>query len=83
MGDNTSTRWHVRLGVVVVLVGVSGIERLIAWGCARAVRALGDERAITYLSEKARPQGEPLAREAIRLAGFKLPIKTKFVSRTQ
>ena len=27
--------------------------------------------------------GEPLAREAIRLAGFKLPIKTKFVSRTQ
>lgn len=25
--------------------------------------------------------GEPLAREAIRLAGFKLPIKTKFVSR--
>jgi len=25
---------------------------------------------------------EPLAREAIRLAGFKLPIKTKFVSRT-
>jgi len=24
---------------------------------------------------------EPLAREAIRLAGFKLPIKTKFVSR--
>ena len=27
--------------------------------------------------------GEPLAREAIRLAGFKLPIKTKFVSRAQ
>jgi len=26
---------------------------------------------------------EPLAREAIRLAGFKLPIKTKFVSRAQ
>ncbi|MFA7693480.1 MAG: 50S ribosomal protein L16 [Candidatus Hydrogenedentes bacterium] len=27
--------------------------------------------------------GEPLAREAIRLAGFKLPIKTKFISRMQ
>jgi large subunit ribosomal protein L16 len=26
---------------------------------------------------------ETLAREAVRLAGFKLPIKTRFVSRMQ
>lgn len=33
----------------------------IAYGCARAFRALGAELAITFLNEKARPFVEPLA----------------------
>jgi enoyl-[acyl-carrier protein] reductase I len=44
---------------------VTGIanDQSIAWGCAKAFRALGAELAITYLSEKAKPYVEPLAQE--------------------
>lgn len=44
---------------------VTGIanEQSIAWGCAKAFRKLGAEIAVSYLSEKARPHVEPLARE--------------------
>jgi enoyl-[acyl-carrier protein] reductase I len=45
-----------------LIVGIAN-DRAIAWGCARAFRALGAELAITYLNEKARPHVEPLARE--------------------
>ncbi|HMQ91519.1 MAG TPA: enoyl-ACP reductase FabI [Amaricoccus sp.] len=45
-----------------LIVGIAN-DRSIAWGCARAFRALGAELAITYLNEKAKPHVEPLARE--------------------
>ncbi len=45
-----------------LIVGIAN-DRSIAWGCARAFRALGADLALTYLNEKARPHVEPLARE--------------------
>ena len=36
-------------------------DQSIAWGCARAFRALGAELAITYLNDKARPHVAPPA----------------------
>lgn len=45
-----------------LIVGIAN-NRSIAWGCARAFRALGAELAITYLNEKAKPHVEPLAQE--------------------
>ncbi len=43
---------------------VTGIanDQSIAWGCAKAFRLLGADLAITYLSEKAKPYVEPLAK---------------------
>lgn len=46
-----------------LIVGIAN-DQSIAWGCARAFRALGAELALTYLNEKAKPYVEPLAREA-------------------
>ena len=46
-----------------LIVGIAN-DRSIAWGCARAFRALGAELAITYLNDKAKAHVEPLAREA-------------------
>jgi enoyl-[acyl-carrier protein] reductase I len=45
-----------------LIVGIAN-DQSIAWGCARAFRALGADLAVTYLSEKARTFVEPLARE--------------------
>ena len=45
-----------------LIVGIAN-ESSIAWGCARAFRALGAELAVTYLNEKAKRFVEPLARE--------------------
>jgi enoyl-[acyl-carrier protein] reductase I len=44
---------------------VTGIanDQSIAWGCAKAFRALGADLAVTYLNERARKHVEPLARE--------------------
>jgi len=44
-----------------VIVGIAN-ESSIAWGCAKAFRALGAEVAVTYLNDKARKYVEPLAR---------------------
>lgn len=44
-----------------LIVGIAN-ENSIAWGCARAFRALGAELAVTYLNDKARKYVEPLAR---------------------
>ena len=44
-----------------LIVGIAN-EQSIAWGCAKAFRALGAELAVTYLNEKAKPYIEPLAR---------------------
>jgi len=38
-------------------------ENSIAYGCAKAFRALGAEVAITYANDKARPHVEPVAQE--------------------
>lgn len=45
-----------------LIVGIAN-DQSIAWGCARAFRALGAELAVTYLNDKAKPHVEPLARE--------------------
>ena len=45
-----------------LIVGIAN-EQSIAWGCARAFRALGAELAVTYLNEKAKKFVEPLAQE--------------------
>jgi enoyl-[acyl-carrier protein] reductase I len=45
-----------------LIVGIAN-EQSIAWGCAKAFRALGAELAVTYLNDKARPHVEPLAQE--------------------
>lgn len=45
-----------------LVVGIAN-DQSIAWGCARAFRALGADLAVTYLNDKAKPHVEPLARE--------------------
>jgi enoyl-[acyl-carrier protein] reductase I len=44
---------------------VTGIanDHSIAWGCAKAFRALGADLAVTYLNEKAKPYVQPLAEQ--------------------
>src|SRR6186713_615092 len=44
-----------------LIVGIAN-DQSIAWGCAKAFRALGAELAVTYLNEKAKKYVEPLAR---------------------
>ena len=46
-----------------LIVGIAN-DQSIAWGCARAFRALGAELAVTYLNDKAKKFVEPLAQEA-------------------
>ncbi|MGZ3289692.1 MAG: SDR family oxidoreductase, partial [Xanthobacteraceae bacterium] len=43
-----------------LIVGIAN-EQSIAWGCAKAFRALGADLAVTYLNEKAKKHVEPLA----------------------
>ncbi|KAA6185210.1 enoyl-ACP reductase FabI [Thiohalocapsa marina] len=43
-----------------LILGIAN-EHSIAYGCARAFRALGAELAVTYLNDKARPYVEPCA----------------------
>jgi enoyl-[acyl-carrier protein] reductase I len=45
-----------------LIVGIAN-EHSIAWGCAKAFRALGAELAVTYLNDKAKKYVEPLAQE--------------------
>jgi enoyl-[acyl-carrier protein] reductase I len=45
-----------------LVVGIAN-DKSIAWGCAKAFRALGSELAVTYLNEKAKKFVEPLARK--------------------
>jgi enoyl-[acyl-carrier protein] reductase I len=45
-----------------LIVGIAN-ENSIAWGCAKAFRALGADIAVTYLNDKAKKYVEPLARE--------------------
>src|SRR2546429_7576433 len=45
-----------------LVVGIAN-DQSIAWGCAKAFRALGAELAVTYLNDRAKNYVEPLARE--------------------
>jgi enoyl-[acyl-carrier protein] reductase I len=45
-----------------LIVGIAN-EQSIAWGCAKAFRALGADLAVTYLNDKAKKHVEPFARE--------------------
>lgn len=45
-----------------LITGIANADS-IAWGCARAFRAMGAELAVTYLNDKAYPHVEPLARQ--------------------
>lgn len=45
-----------------LVTGIANAES-IAFGCAKAFRAMGADLAITYLNEKAKPHVEPLARD--------------------
>ena len=45
-----------------LVTGIANADS-IAWGCAKAFRALGAELAVTYLNEKALRHVEPLARQ--------------------
>src|ERR1700724_2699771 len=45
-----------------LIVGIAN-DQSIAWGCAKAFRALGAELAVTYLNDRARKHVEPLAKE--------------------
>ncbi len=54
-----------------LIVGIAK-ERSIAWGCAKAFRALGAELAIIYVNEKTKKYVESLACEAC--ASIVIPI---------
>jgi enoyl-[acyl-carrier protein] reductase I len=58
-----------------LIVGIAN-ENSIAWGCAKAFRALGAELAVTYLNDKAKPYVEPLAREAEAPIFMPLDVRT-------
>lgn len=45
-----------------LIIGIAN-DQSIAWGCAKAFRALGADLAVTYLNERAKKHVEPLARE--------------------
>jgi enoyl-[acyl-carrier protein] reductase I len=45
-----------------LIIGIAN-DQSIAWGCAKAFRALGADFAVTYLNDKAKKYVEPLARE--------------------
>jgi len=58
-----------------LVVGIAN-DQSIAWGCARAFRALGAELAVTYLNEKAKKFVEPLARELEAPIFMPLDVRT-------
>jgi len=45
-----------------LIVGIAN-DHSIAWGCAKAFRALGSDLAVTYINQKTKEYVEPLARE--------------------
>jgi len=59
---NTTTPESVGLlaGKKMLVTGIAN-DQSIAYGCAKAFRAMGAELAITYLNDKARAHVEPLA----------------------
>jgi enoyl-[acyl-carrier protein] reductase I len=58
-----------------LVIGIAN-DQSIAWGCAKAFRALGAELAVTYLNEKAQKYVEPLARELEAPIFLPLDVRT-------
>src|ERR1700724_2374872 len=58
-----------------LIVGIAN-DQSIAWGCAKAFRALGAELAVTYLNDKAKKYVEPLARELEAPIFMPLDVRT-------
>jgi enoyl-[acyl-carrier protein] reductase I len=58
-----------------LIVGIAN-DQSIAWGCAKAFRALGSELAVTYLNDKAKKHVEPLARELEAPIVMPLDVRT-------
>src|SRR5688572_30417918 len=58
-----------------LIVGIANAHS-IAWGCAKAFRALGAELAVTYLNDKAKKYVEPLARELEAPIVMPLDVRT-------
>jgi enoyl-[acyl-carrier protein] reductase I len=58
-----------------LVVGIAN-EHSIAWGCAKAFRALGAQLAVTYLNDKAKKYVEPLARELAAPILMPLDVRT-------
>jgi enoyl-[acyl-carrier protein] reductase I len=58
-----------------LIIGIAN-EQSIAWGCAKAFRALGATLAVTYLNEKAKKYVEPLAKELEAPILVELDVRT-------
>ncbi len=67
-------------GRKALIVGIAN-DHSIAWGCAKWLRALGADIAVTYLNEKAKKFVEPLARELE--AGIFLPLDVMVPGQTE
>jgi enoyl-[acyl-carrier protein] reductase I len=63
-----------------LVVGIAN-DQSIAWGCARAFRALGADLAVTYLNERAKKHVEPLA-EALEAPIF-MPLDVMVEGQTE
>src|SRR3954469_748426 len=59
-----------------LIVGIAN-DQSIAWGCAKAFRALGAELAVTYLNERAKKHVEPLAKELDASIFMPLDVNTE------
>ena len=59
-----------------LIVGIAN-DQSIAWGCAKAFRALGAELAVTYLNDKAKKFVEPLARALEASIVMPLDVRTE------
>ena len=57
-----------------LIVGIAN-DQSIAWGCAKAFRALGAELAVTYLNEKAKKHVQPLA--SLLEASIMMPLDVR------
>jgi enoyl-[acyl-carrier protein] reductase I len=58
-----------------LVVGIAN-DQSIAWGCAKAFRALGAQLAVTYLNDKAKKFVEPLAQELEASIFMPLDVRT-------
>jgi enoyl-[acyl-carrier protein] reductase I len=63
-------------GRKALVVGIAN-DQSIAWGCAKAFRALGAELAVTYLNDRAKKHVEPLAKELEALIFMPLDVNVE------